>query len=202
MYCNYLDNVKLGIFDRIDRINKIRVEALALFGSPYYPVHPVNPVHFSKHDIVELLRFAGRVQDRPRAAVLVAVAAADGRPLHVEEVFAAPTGHFHLLNYAQQPLTHPRVENQVRTGVSLQNIGHRAGLAQPRLPGRRFPVARNQPAFLDIAAPVIVGIVIATFFPCWCSHFSPRRIGNRHPQSPVTHPSISHLPPCGYTRVR
>ena len=59
-------------------------------------------------DLLRLLflRFIKQIEDGRPAQVLVAMATADGRALHVQEVFATPAADFDLLRQTKQALGH------------------------------------------------------------------------------------------------
>ncbi len=71
---------------------------------------------------------------------------------------------------AQETLDDETAQNQVLASICSENAGHRTSPAYIGLPGLALGIRGSQAAFLLIAAPIKIGVVIFTFLAKGCAH--------------------------------
>jgi len=95
--------------------------------------------------------------------LLVAVAAADVRLGHLNQVLGTYSTNHHLARQPQESLCHTTFQDQVGTGVGPQDSGHWTAFTQIGPPGLRSGILVDETAFLALPPPKVVFIVVATF---------------------------------------
>jgi hypothetical protein len=76
----------------------------------------------------------------------------------------------HLAAKTEQALNHPTPEEHVLTGIRHQDTRHRTVAADIGIPRQALRVRVGQAAFLLIAAPVKIGVIVFTFLAKSCAH--------------------------------
>ncbi len=98
----------------------------------------------------------------------MALATADARLFYAGLAQAAFGFDLHRRLHKEERLMNARYQGLVFTGVGGKDAGHRALIAQARLPLQAIRI--QQAAAFDVAAAEVIAVKVLALFACWRDH--------------------------------